>query len=207
MIQPLRVLLLDDDPLVHITLCVLLGNTPDLRLIGATANVAELPVLCAQTEPHILLLGGSPALWREVGLLIEPICPQIQLIALLNLADPLPLPEIRLAGCCRKAEINEGIVHLLRATMAGVTWVSGGVAAQWRTQTTELVDACPRADLTPVEQTVYALLGRGWKNKQIAAHLHCTPQTVCNYNSHIYKKLGLNREELIVAFQSNLKKS
>ena len=109
--------------------------------------------------------------------------------------------------CCFKAEINEAIVHLLRAVALGATWVSGGVAARLRTQVVERYGECPHTGLTPVEQEVYILMGRGWSNKQIAAHLHCTQQTVCNYSSHIYKKLGINRMELIVEFQSNLKKS
>ena len=59
MIHPLRILLLDDEPLIHTTLRILLGATTDLLLVGATANVVELPNLCTQTELHILLLGGG----------------------------------------------------------------------------------------------------------------------------------------------------
>ena len=58
MIQSLRILLLDDDPLVHTTLRLLLATTVDLALVGETANVAVLTELCTQTKPHILLLGG-----------------------------------------------------------------------------------------------------------------------------------------------------
>ena len=95
----------------------------------------------------------------------------------------------------------------MRAIATGATWVSGGVAARLRAQASALPEPYLHPELTPVEQEVYALLGRGWSNKQIVAHLHCTEQTVRNYCSHIYKKLGINRAELIVQFQNNLKKT
>ena len=59
MSHPLRILLLDDDPLVRTTLCLLLATTVDLVLVGETANIAALPELCVQIKPHILLLGGG----------------------------------------------------------------------------------------------------------------------------------------------------
>lgn len=208
MIQSLRILLLGDDPLVHTTLRLLLATTVDLALVGETANVAVLTELCTQTKPHILLLGGGNAsLIHEVALLAQQACPQTRVVALLNSTDPHPLSSTPLAGYCFKDEINESILHLLRAIAAGATWVSGGVAARLCAQASELSYTHPHADLTPVEQEVYVLLGRGWSNGQIVAHLHCTEQTVRNYSSRIYKKLGINRAELIVQFQSNLKKS
>ena len=140
-------------------------------------------------------------------LIVERVCPQTPIILLLNASDPLPLPDELLAGCCFKTEINEGLPHLLRATGDGTRWVSGGVATRLCAQAIDPGNMCPHPDLTPFEQAVYVLLGRGWSNKQIAAHLQCTEQTVCNYNSRIYKKLGINRLELIAEFQRYLKQS
>ncbi|MCX6050630.1 MAG: hypothetical protein NT075_36530 [Chloroflexi bacterium] len=131
MFHPLRILLLDDEPLIHTTIRILLGKSPDFELVEATANIAELPASCTRTKPHILLLGGgSSSLTHEVSLIVEQACPQTQIILLLNASDPRPLPAVRVAGCCFKHEINEGLPHLLRAIAAGMTWVSGGVAAR-----------------------------------------------------------------------------
>lgn len=208
MSHPLRILLLDDVPIIQTTVRILLGTSPDFDLVGATANIAELPALCRQNQPHIVLLGSNkPALTSEIIFIVEQVCPQTRIILLLNAADPLPVPDIRVAGCCFKEEINEGLLHLLRAIRDGMTWVSGGVATRLRTQAVAPGSMGLHPDLTPAEQQHYVLLGHGWSNKQIAVHLQCTPQTVCNYNSRIYKKLGINRLALIAEFQNSLKQS
>ena len=164
-------------------------------------------IICPNQTAYFIAGVGNTALIHEIALLTQQVCPQTRIVALLDSTDPHPLPSTPLAGYCFKDEINESILHLLRAIAAGATWVSGGVAARLCAQASELSYTHPHADLTPVEQEVYVLLGRGWSNGQIVAHLHCTEQTVRNYSSRIYKKLGINRAELIVQFQSNLKKS
>lgn len=206
--HPLRILLLDDEPFVHTLLRLLLAATTDLALVSETANIAAVTELCVRTKPHVLLLGGGNAtLIHEVALLAQQACQEIRIVALLNATDPHPLPSISLAGYCFKDEINESIVYLLRAIAAGATWVSGGVATRLRTQAHEPShNALIQSHLTPAEQQVYGLLGCGWSNQQIANHLHFTRQTVRNHSSQIYKKLGMNRTELIVQFQANLKK-
>ena len=55
----IRLLLLDDEPIVRTTLRYLLADTPDLTLVGSTGNIAELPQLLAETLPHILLIWGG----------------------------------------------------------------------------------------------------------------------------------------------------
>lgn len=202
MFHPVRVLLLNDEPVVRTTLRRLLATTVDLLLVGETANLAALAVLPAQTQADILLVGsGDAALLYEVALITQL---QVRIVALLQPSDATPLLLPMVAGCCLTTEITHVLSHLLRAVAAGATLISGGVAAQWPVSSQLPPRALALATLTPREQQVYLLLGYGWHNEQIAAHLHCGKQTVRNYTSHIYKKLGIDRLAVEAHFQNNL---
>jgi DNA-binding CsgD family transcriptional regulator len=53
--------------------------------------------------------------------------------------------------------------------------------------------------LTPREIELLDLIARGYTNKKIASELHLSPDTVKNYNSDIFAKLGVtNREQAAV---------
>ena len=91
--------------------------------------------------------GGNSSLIHEIALLAQQACPQTRVVALLNSMDPHPLSSTPLAGYCFKDEINESILHLLRAIAAGATWVSGGVAARLRDQASALPEPCLSAIL------------------------------------------------------------
>ena len=141
-------------------------------------------------------------------------------MAVLDVANAFPpeqLPVANLAGYCFKHEFSEAIVHLLRATVAGAVWSSGGVLEHllisqadqqidplWQALTAAELSA---AKLTKSEQQVVALLVRGQNNVQIVAELGLTPQTVRNYTSHIYAKVGLKRTELIARYHPTLKEN
>jgi DNA-binding NarL/FixJ family response regulator len=56
---PIRIVLLDDEPLLRTTVRLLLATTPAVQLVEETANLPELPGLLATIKPHILLLGGQ----------------------------------------------------------------------------------------------------------------------------------------------------
>lgn len=52
-------------------------------------------------------------------------------------------------------------------------------------------------ELTPTEFTIAMLYSRGWRAKEIAAHIHISERTVSNYIQIIYEKLNINgRKEL-----------
>lgn len=208
MLHPIRILLLVDRPLVRAALRELFASTVDLHLVGETANIAALPTICTQAQPHILLLNVSNAtLLAEIVLLIQQAFPKIRVVALLNPDDDLALKGQALACSCYISEIDTALVHLLRAAAIGSTWVTGRVITRLSLSAHTPSDALALGALTPRERQVCFLLGCGWSNQQIAAHLHCTQQSVRNYSSHVYKKLKRNRKALVAHFQHTGKKA
>lgn len=88
------------------------------------------------------------------------------------------------AGCVLKDEATETVVRAIRAVVAGDTWFSRPVVeklAQWETEASLLTER---------EQQILALMTQGWDNIGIATKLNLAEQTVRNYVSRIYIKLG-----------------
>lgn len=106
-----------------------------------------------------------------------------------------------IAGCFLKDEINEAIVHLIRAVAGGHTCFSRAVMEQMLATTMSQVIDEKNAHLTASERRVLLSVLQGWDNAKIAHELHLAEQTVRNYITNIYTKLGIHsRTELVVRF-------
>lgn len=51
--HPIHLLVLDDDPMVRTIIHLVVTATPDLQLVGATANLAELPQLLSEGDLYV----------------------------------------------------------------------------------------------------------------------------------------------------------
>ena len=54
--SPIRVLLVDDDPLVRAGLAMMLGGAPDLEIVGEAADGDEVAAAVARTRPDVVLM-------------------------------------------------------------------------------------------------------------------------------------------------------
>ena len=63
----------------------------------------------------------------------------------------------------------------------------------------------PVASLTPLEQELFALVGEGLTNTEIAERLHLSLGTVRNYISRLLRKLGFNRRAQVVVLATSRK--
>lgn len=197
----IRVLLLDDDPLTRNALRSLLATEHDLQLIAEITQLEYLFAHSLELQPQIVLIGGQlkPFVF-DLPRLIKQLSPQTKLIALLNPTDPVrtqALLTTNLAGCLFRQEIDEYIVHALRAVAQGGTWFSRAVVERLIADQTNPIHLTVGAhQLTQRDKRLLTLLGGNYDNAQIAAELQLKPQTVRNYISSLCKKLGLTRAQL-----------
>lgn len=54
--EPIRVLLVDDDPLVRAGLSFMLGGALDIEIVGQAGDGSEVPALVAETRPDVVLM-------------------------------------------------------------------------------------------------------------------------------------------------------
>ncbi len=90
-------------------------------------------------------------------------------------------------------------MRAIRTVMRGDTWFSHSIVeklARWDTDRPALATT---HSLTITEHKIIAMMAQGWDNSRIATTLSLAGQTVCNYTSRIYNKLGVgSRAEAIV---------
>ncbi|MDQ3397980.1 MAG: response regulator transcription factor [Deinococcota bacterium] len=204
MAEAIRVVLADDHPLVRSGLRTTLEGEEDVVVVGEATNGHEAQALCLQEEADVLLLDLSmpgPSALETITYLREH-RPQLKVLIVSAYDDDAyvrALTKTGIGGYILKDEAAESVVHAIRAVRQGGTWLSQTVMrklVEWRSSERTGADAFT---LTPRERQLLKLLARGWDNARIALELNLADQTVRNYASRLYEKIGVNsRAEAIV---------
>jgi NarL family two-component system response regulator LiaR len=206
--NPIRVMIVDDHPMVRRGLGAFLKAQRDLELVGEAGDGAEALQVCSQSQPDVILMDlvmptmSGPQITRA----IRKQCPQVQVIALTSFQDKDLVREALEAGAISyllKNVTAEELAEAIRAAHAGRSTLAPE-AVQALVQTAQ----GPRLghDLTPREHEVLKLMVEGLSNPEIAERLVVTRSTAKAHVSNILSKLGVsNRAEAIaVALQNKL---
>jgi DNA-binding NarL/FixJ family response regulator len=200
--NPIRVLLADDHPVVRAGLHTTLEAQEDIVVAGEATNGNEAQQRCRELEPDVLVLDlnmpGPPA--TATLAFTKKHCPCVHVIVLTAFDDEAyvhALIEADVRGYVLKDEAPESLVAAVRSVVNGGTWFSQPVV-------TKIVRASKRTaatgpSLTDRDDQILRMLARGWDNAHIADEIHLGEQTVRNYTSRLYRKLGVEtRAEAIV---------
>jgi DNA-binding NarL/FixJ family response regulator len=91
------------------------------------------------------------------------------------------------------------LLTAMRSVLHNAVWFSQGIFQLFVRNTLPSPAQILWQTFTPLEQQVVLGIGEGLTNKQIAQKLSRSVQTVRNYSSQLYQKLGLNvRSEIVV---------
>ncbi|MFD8209399.1 response regulator [Streptomyces sp. NPDC059695] len=203
----IRLLLVDDDPLVRAGLTFMLGGADDLEIVGEGADGREVPELVARHSPDVVLMDirmphvdGLTATERLRAL---PGAPEVVVLTTFH-ADEQVLRALRAgaAGFLLKDTPPAEIVAAVRRVVAGDPVLSPAVTRQLMTHVAEEQDRPDRprrataaarlAELADREREVAVAVGHGRSNAEIAAELYMSVPTVKAHVSRILAKLGLN---------------
>jgi DNA-binding NarL/FixJ family response regulator len=201
MSKPIRVLLADDHPVVRAGLRATLEAETDIVIAGEATTGDEAQQRCQELQPDVLVLDlnmpGSPA--TATLAFAHTHCPSVRVVVLTAFDDEAyvqALIEAGVEGYVLKDEAPESLVAAVRSVVSGGTWFSQPVV-------TKLIRASTRVrtgpSLTEREDQILRMLARGWDNARIAQETYLGEQTVRNYTSRLYHKLGVEtRAEAIV---------
>ncbi|GAB3478425.1 response regulator [Nocardiopsis coralliicola] len=205
----IRVLLVDDDPLVRAGLGLMLGGAGDVEVAGEAGDGAEAVALARRLQPDAVLMDirmpGTDGLEATAALRALQDPPEVIILTTFD-TDEHVLRALRAgaAGFLLKDTRPEDIVGALRRLRAGEPVLSPGVT---RRLIAHVVDdgggdrrrrAAERlAALSDRERAVAGAIGRGEANAEIAAALYMSVPTVKTHVSRILAKLGVgNRVQI-----------
>lgn len=195
--NPLRLLLVDDHPLVREGLRALLTALPDMTIVGEASDGEEAVTMALERQPDIILmdlhmpnLNGIEATRRIIGA-----SPHIGILVLTMLGDDDSVFGAMRAGARGYLLKGAGKAEVLRA----ITVVAHGEAifspqiaqrlVQYFVNMRPVIPEQAFPDLTEREREVLALIVDGKSNAQIANLLVLSPKTVSNHISNIFSKL------------------
>ncbi|MEU0079165.1 response regulator transcription factor [Micromonospora tulbaghiae] len=208
MSAPVRVLVVDDDPLVRGALSMILGGVPDLAVVGEATDGAEVPEAVAAYAPDVVLMDirmprvDGLAATEALRATADP--PEVLVLTTFD-ADEQVLRALRAgaSGFLLKDTPPAEIVAAVRRVAAGEATLSPAVTRKLIahvTGTAPVPGADPKREravrlldgLSEREREVAVLLGRGRTNAEISAELFMSVATVKAYVSRLLTKLDLN---------------
>ncbi|MXM63990.1 response regulator [Streptomyces sp. HUCO-GS316] len=200
----IRLLLVDDDPLVRAGLSLMLGGAEDIEIVGEAADGAEVEALVDRAVPHVVLMDirmpSVDGLTATELLRGRPAAPQVVVLTTFH-ADEQVLRALRAgaAGFVLKDTPPAEILDAVRRVAAGdpvlspavtrrlMDHAAGTAADTRRTRALERIAA-----LNGREREVAVAVGGGLSNAEIAAELFMSVATVKTHVSRILARLDLN---------------
>jgi DNA-binding NarL/FixJ family response regulator len=202
---PVRVLVVDDDPLVRAALTMVLGGAEDLELAGEAADGDEVPAAVERCSPDVVLMDirmpRTDGLTATEQLLSRRDAPEVIVLTTFD-ADDQVLRALRAgaSGFLLKDTPPAAIVEAVRRVAAGEPMLSptvtrqliAHVAAVEPTGDRRVSRARARLDeLSDREREVALAVGRGLSNAQIGAELYLSVATVKAHVSRLLVKLDV----------------
>ncbi len=199
----IRIVLADDHPLIRAGLAAMIGLEPDLELAGEASNGQEAVELWRTLRPDVLVIDLSMpvmngveairAIMREdsarihspaEGELSSPIPPRILVLTVYEGDEDIHQAlEAGAMGYLFKDTAGSRVVEAIRSASQGQRVIPKEVAAR-------LQEGSPRVELTARELEVLMMVAAGFRNRQIAAAIGRTEETVKVHVRSLLGKLG-----------------
>ncbi|WP_298743574.1 response regulator transcription factor [uncultured Microbacterium sp.] len=196
----LRVLLVDDHPIVRAGLRSLFTPTADVEIVGEAATGEEAIALARHLHPDVVLCdlrlgdGMDGVQTTEALRTLDPAPAVVILTTFDRDAEILGAIEAGAAGYLLKDSPSEQIVAAIRNAAAGQLVLSPELTARM-----VQVMRAPRVKLTDRELDVLRQLETGASNREIAKELFVTEATVKTHLVHVFDKLGVDSRSRAVA--------
>jgi DNA-binding NarL/FixJ family response regulator len=187
---PIRILSVDDHPMLRQGIAGLVAVQPDMTLVAEAANGREAMLQFRAHHPDVTLMDlQMPEMnGLDAIIAIRGEFPEAKIIVLTTYTGDVQVVRAIKAGArayLLKDTLHKELLETIRAVYAGRKTVSPEVSFQLAEHATDDV-------LTPAEVRVLRLIADGNANKEIAAQLSVSEETVKGQVRNILSKLGAN---------------
>ena len=188
--EPILVLAVDDHPLLRKGIATLVNAESDMKLVAEASTGVEAITQFRQHQPDITLmdlqLPGMSGI--DATMAIRQEFPEARIIVLTTYAGDMQVIRALQAGArgyLLKAEVNEELLDTIRRVHIGQRRIPPEVAA-------EVAEYSRKEALSDREIEVLGLVAAGNANKEVAARLSVSEDTVKRHVTNILAKLEAN---------------
>jgi DNA-binding NarL/FixJ family response regulator len=204
--HPLRVLMVDDHPVVLAGLKALVEADPDFQVVGEARDGRTALRLAKQLLPDVVVLDISMPEMNGIevaaALLTERAeCRVLVLTVHEDRSYLRQLMEAGVSGYLLKRSASDELIRALHAVVSGGLYLDPAIAGK---VVGRLARGAPHAqlgaaaELSERETDVLRLIAGGHSNKEISARLNISVKTVETYKARAMEKLGYrSRVELV----------
>jgi DNA-binding NarL/FixJ family response regulator len=184
----IRILSVDDHPLLRSGIGALITTQPDMQLVGEASNGREAVQLHRQLNPDVTLMDlQMPDMsGLDAIIAIRSEQPAARIIVLTTYSGDVLAQRALKAGAqayVLKSLVRTEILNTIRLVSGGEKRVQADVA-------TEMAKHAADVALTARELEVFRLVASGFANKVISAHLDINEETTKTHVKSILAKLG-----------------
>ena len=188
MTEPIRILIVDDHPLLQEGIALVVDHEPDMQLVGTASTGRESIELFEKMRPSLVLMdlrlpdmSGIDAM-----IAIRAKSPFAKVIILTTFEGDVEVNRALKAGAAGyllKTMPRKQIVESMRLIHAGRRRIDPDVAAN-------LAEHMGQETLSQREIQILKEVAEGNRNKEIAAHLTLSEETIKSHLKNILEKLG-----------------
>jgi DNA-binding NarL/FixJ family response regulator len=197
---PIRLLVVDDHPVVRDGLCSMFARDPEFVVLGEAADGAEAVRLARELRPDVILMDlrmpGMDGVTAITELSSSGVAARVLVLTTYDTdSHVLPAIEAGATGYLLKDAPRAELLRAVRAAAHGEAALSPAVAARLMSR----VRTPAAGPLSQRELEVLDLVAAGSTNREAAARLFITEATVKTHLLNIYAKLGVSDRAAAVA--------
>ncbi|GEE01848.1 DNA-binding response regulator [Gordonia spumicola] len=199
----IRVMIVDDHPVVRAGLRAVLGAVADVEVIAEAGSAADAVDTATGTALDVVLMdlrlhGADPTAdgvyaTQAIRALADP--PNVLILTTYQSdVDIVRAVDAGAVGYLLKDAAPDVLVGAIRSAAAGETVLGPAVAARLLSRVTS-----PDTALTGRELEIVQQLAAGGTNREIARRLVISEATVKSHLVHVFDKLGVNSRTKVIA--------
>jgi two-component system response regulator NreC len=207
--NPIKLLLVDDQEIVRAGLRSLLENDQEIDIVGEAANGSTATEMAIQLRPDVVLMdislpdiNGAAATRR-----IKERAPEISILALTIHEDEAYFFEMLNSGASGyvpKRASPEDLLAAIRTVALGEVFlhpiVAGTLVQDYLRRLSSGTDRTSYDGLTARQREVLTLIAEGLSNRDIAEQLGISVRTVERHRENIMKRLNLHSRTDLVKY-------
>jgi DNA-binding NarL/FixJ family response regulator len=205
----IRVLVADDHAIVREGLCIMLGNQPDMEVVGQAVNGREALQLVDEHNPDVAVMDISMPELNGIDAIQQmlPRHPRLKVVVLsIHETKPYVFRALKAGamGYLIKETAGLEVVEAVRAVYRGERYLSQRIADLLMDASLQKLESwielSPLDGLSAREREILQLVAEGKTSQEIAERLSISSKTVDTYRSRLMRKIGVEDMAGLVKF-------